>query len=241
MILPTEDMPYTQDGVPLDLIINPHCTPSRMTIAHLLEMLLGKVCAMEGKIGDGTPFRHTSIEQIAEFMKKYPQYGTQYGDEIVYSGFSGKPLKNRMFVGFISYQRLKHQTKEKVHGRARGPVQMLTRQPNEGRARDGGLRFGEMERDMMVSHGASAALQDRMLLQSDKFQTVCCEKCGLLAEKGRAHNFQRYNHVVDGVNEYWCRHCRTGDYVKEVIIPYAFKLLIQEMMACHVAMRLTVG
>lgn len=98
-----------------------------------------------------------------------------------------------------------------------------------------------MERDMMVSHGASAALQDRMLLQSDKFQTVCCGKCGLLAEKGRAHNYQRYNHIVDGVNEYWCRHCRTGEHVKEVIIPYAFKLLIQEMMACHVAMRLTVG
>lgn len=109
-----------------------------MTIAHLMEMLLGKVCAMEGKIGDGTPFRHTSIEQIAEFMKKYPQCGDKYGNEMVFSGFSGKVLHNKMFVGLISYQRLKHQTKEKVHGRARGPVQMLTRQPNEGRARDGG-------------------------------------------------------------------------------------------------------
>lgn len=116
--------------------------PSRMTIAHLMEMLLGKVCALEGKIGDGTPFRYTSLEQIASVMDKYPHIGNRYGGEVVYSGITGEKMENPMFIGIISYQRLKHQTRDKVHARARGPVQLLTRQPMEGRSRDGGLRYG---------------------------------------------------------------------------------------------------
>jgi DNA-directed RNA polymerase II subunit RPB2 len=237
--LPAEDMPYTLDGVPLDIIVNPHAIPSRMTCAHLMEMLLGKVCALEGQIGDGTPFRYTNIEQIADVMKQYAQ-GSRYGDEVVYCGITGEPMEERMYVGIISYQRLKHQVRDKVHARARGPVQLLTRQPNEGRSRDGGLRYGEMERDMTVSHGAAAVLEDRMFLQSDKFETVVCSKCGLLAEKGRTQNHRRYNYIVSASDEHYCRNCKTGEHVREIRIPYAFKLFMQEMAGCHVAMRLQV-
>jgi DNA-directed RNA polymerase beta subunit len=113
-----------------------------MTIAHLMEMLLGKLCAIEGRIGDGTPFRYTSIEQIADVLASH---GTnRYGDEVMVNGMTGEQMENKMFVGIIHYQRLKHQTRDKVHARARGPRQAVTRQPNEGRSRDGGLRFGEM-------------------------------------------------------------------------------------------------
>jgi len=139
MIYPPQDMPQTLQGIIPDLVINPHCLPSRMTIAHLLETLLGKVSALEGTIGDGTPFRCTTIEQIAEVLQSH---GTnRYGDEVMINGMTGEQMENKMFVGVIHYQRLKHQTKDKVHARARGPRQAVTRQPNEGRSRDGGLRF----------------------------------------------------------------------------------------------------
>jgi DNA-directed RNA polymerase beta subunit len=240
LFLPPEDMPYTMDGTALDLIINPHCCPSRMTIAHLMEMLLGKVCALEGQIGDGTPFRYTSVEQIADLMAKFPQYGDRYGNETVYSGITGEQMTDKMFIGIISYQRLKHQPVDKVHGRSRGPKQLLTRQPNEGRARDGGLRFGEMERDMTISHGAAHVLEDRMFLQSDRFDTVVCTKCGLLAERGRTQNVKRYSYVVSQTEDHYCRVCKTGEYVREIEIPYAFKLFVQEMAGCHIGMRLNV-
>lgn len=235
---PQEDMPFTSQGIVPDIIINPHCLPSRMTIAHLLEMITGKLCCLEGTIGDGTAFRYTNVEQIAEKLQKAGY--ERYGNEVMYNGTTGEQLENPMFIGVIHYQRLKHQTRDKVHARARGPRQAVTRQPNEGRSRDGGLRFGEMERDQTISHGAAALALDRMLEQSDLFETVMCRQCGLLAESGQSQNQRRYSSVVSHADDYYCRYCKTGEHVVHVRLPYAFKLLIQEMSGCHVGIRLEV-
>ena len=173
-----EDMPFTADGLVPDLIINPHAIPSRMTIAHLIECLLSKVGALKGQEGDATPFTDVTITQVSELLA---QSGFQSrGFEVMYNGHTGKKQVAQVFLGPTYYQRLRHMVDDKIHARARGPTQILTRQPVEGRARDGGLRFGEMERDCMISHGASAFLKERLLDVSDAFRVHVCEICGLM-------------------------------------------------------------
>lgn len=152
-----EDMPFTADGITPDIIINPHAIPSRMTIGHMIECLLGKVSALTGEEGDATPFTDVTVEAISNLLS---QCGYQQrGFEVMYNGHTGRKLAAQIFLGPTYYQRLKHMVDDKIHARARGPVQILTRQPVEGRSRDGGLRFGEMERDCMISHGASQFLK----------------------------------------------------------------------------------
>lgn len=140
-----EDMPFTCEGITPDIIINPHAIPSRMTIGHLVECLLSKVSTLEGSEGDATPFTDVTVEAISEALKKHNYQ--QRGFEVMYNGHTGRKLAAQVFLGPTYYQRLKHMVDDKIHSRARGPVQILTRQPVEGRSRDGGLRFGEMERD----------------------------------------------------------------------------------------------
>ena len=147
MILPTEDMPFTKDGIVPDIIVNPHAIPSRMTIGQLMECLLGKLCAVEGCMGDATPFCGASIKEISSQLEKNGYDGL--GEETMYNGMTGDKMQGKVFIGPTYYQRLKHMVSDKQHSRSRGPVQILTRQPVEGRAREGGLRFGEMERDCM--------------------------------------------------------------------------------------------
>lgn len=173
-----EDMPFTADGLVPDLIINPHAIPSRMTIAHLIECLLSKVGALRGQEGDATPFTDVTITQVSDLLRKHGFQ--QRGFEIMYNGHTGKKQVAQVFLGPTYYQRLRHMVDDKIHARARGPTQILTRQPVEGRARDGGLRFGEMERDCMISHGASAFLKERLLDVSDAFRVHVCEICGLM-------------------------------------------------------------
>lgn len=173
-----EDMPFTADGLTPDLIINPHAIPSRMTIAHLIECLLSKVGALTGQEGDATPFTDVTITKISDLLKR--EGYQQRGFEVMYNGHTGKKLMAQVFLGPTYYQRLRHMVDDKIHARARGPVQILTRQPVEGRARDGGLRFGEMERDCMISHGASAFLKERLMDVSDAFRVHICEICGLM-------------------------------------------------------------
>ena len=159
--LPHEDMPYTSSGIVPDIIVNPHAIPSRMTIGQINECLLSILCTLTGKRGDGTMFRGTSIEHICEELCKAGY--ERYGRVKLHNGFTGEEYAGLAFLGPTYYQRLRHMAKDKDHARSRGPVMMLSRQPTEGRARDGGLRFGEMEKDCIVSHGAAEILKDRLL------------------------------------------------------------------------------
>ena len=173
-----EDMPFTREGVVPDLIINPHAIPSRMTIAHLIECQLSKVSSLRGFEGDATPFTEVTVDSVSRLLREHGYQSR--GFEVMYNGHTGKKLVAQVFLGPTYYQRLRHMVDDKIHARARGPVQILTRQPVEGRARDGGLRFGEMERDCMISHGASAFLKERLFEVSDAFRVHICDICGLM-------------------------------------------------------------
>jgi len=161
MILNPEDMPQTGTGIVPDLIINPHAIPSRMTIAQLMETLLSKIGCCAGALGDGTPFNATTVDGLAAALRD--NYGMEpYGNEILYNGYTGRQMNVSIFIGPCYYQRLRHCSADKIHTRASGPLVMLTRQPAEGRAREGGLRFGEMERDCLA--------EDHQILTSRGFQ-----------------------------------------------------------------------
>ena len=229
MVLPAEDMPFTEDGITPDIIVNPHAIPSRMTIGQLMECLLGKLCCIEGAQGDATPFRGVSIEQISKKLEEHGFDGL--GNETLYNGMTGKKLEVKVFLGPTYYQRLKHMVADKQHSRSRGPKQILTRQPVEGRAREGGLRFGEMERDCIISHGAANVLSERLFEQSDPFVASVCGNCGLLAQAAANKTILRNKRA-------YCKNCASYNNVHEVRMPYAFKLLNQEMMAMGIAARL---
>lgn len=224
IVLAPEDMPFTADGIIPDIIINPHAIPSRMTIGHLVECLQGKLSAMNGIEGDATPFAGQSAEAIGEELRKH---GFQRrGLEVMYSGMTGRKLQSQIFIGPTYYQRLKHMVADKIHARAQGPVQILTRQPVEGRSRDGGLRFGEMERDCMISHGAAAFLKERLCDVSDRFEVFICNACGIFCAGNRDQGM------------YSCQMCETRTNISRAYMPYAFKLLVQEMMAMCISVQL---
>ena len=223
-IIPEEDMPFTADGLKPDIIINPHAIPSRMTIAQLKETLLGKVLLQLGLFGDGTSFGDLKIEDIA---KKLQNVGYESnGNEILYNGLTGEQFNSTIFIGPAFYQRLKHMVLDKQHSRSIGPMVNLTRQPAEGRARDGGLRFGEMERDCMVSHGASRFTKGRIYDASDAYGLYICGKCGLTA------SFNNVDHI------HICNNCENRTDFKYVEIPYSCKLLFQELLTMNIAPRI---
>ncbi|KDD76893.1 domain 6 of RNA polymerase Rpb2 [Helicosporidium sp. ATCC 50920] len=219
-----EDMPFSAQGIVPDLIINPHAIPSRMTIGHLVEALMSKVAALVGREGDATPFTDVTVDNISAALHACGYQ--RRGWEVMYNGYTGRRLVAPIFLNPTYYQRLKHMVDDKIHARARGPVQILTRQPVEGRARDGGLRFGEMERDCIISHGAAAFLKERLFDQSDSYRVHVCDKCGLVA----VANLRR--------NQYFCTACKNHTGIVQVHMPYACKLLFQELMAMCIAPRL---
>ncbi|SBS80553.1 DNA-directed RNA polymerase II subunit RPB2, putative (RPB2), partial [Plasmodium ovale curtisi] len=212
----TEDMPFSCDGTFPDIIMNPHAVPSRMTIGHLVECLAGKVAAIEGGEGDATPFSKITVQEISQRLHKLGY--EKYGNDILYNGHNGRMLKSKIFIGPTYYQRLKHMVEDKIHARSRGPLTMITRQPTEGRSRDGGLRFGEMERDCMISHGSAKMLKERLFEESDAYRVHVCDNCGLCC-------------IADvNKNAYECTVCNSKTTISQIYLPYACKLLFQELM-----------
>jgi DNA-directed RNA polymerase II subunit RPB2 len=226
LILNPEDMPQTSTGIVPDLIINPHAIPSRMTIAQLMETLLGRLGCEMGCLGDGSPFNYNcSADKISKLLQD--EYGLHpQSDEILYNGHNGRQMEVNIFMGPVFYQRLRHCSADKLHSRASGPLVMLTRQPAEGRAREGGLRFGEMERDAVCAHGVSEFTKERLVECSDGFPCYTCCKCGLLA-------------IANPKENIWiCRGCENTTEFSHIQIPYASKLFMQELESMCISTRL---
>ena len=211
MILEQADMPFSKDGIVPDIILNPHGIPKRMTVNQLIEMILGKSACMGGYAGDATPFMNNDINDYAKLMNKYGY--DEWGDEVLYSGITGEQMKTKFFIGPAYYQRLKYMVVDKMHSRATGPLQNLTKQPAAGRANNGGLRIGEMERDSILAHGISSFLNESMMERSDQYSMNIDQRDGLIT------------HELD-------------ENTVRVNLPYATKLLIQELQGMNITARL---
>jgi len=214
MLLEEKDMPFTKEGIVPDLIMNPHAIPSRMTINQFLEMILGKTCSLSGHLGDATPFQNNNVKDYTRLLESYGYQGT--GDQVLYSGITGEQLKTSIYIGPIYYQRLKIMVADKMHSRGTGPLQSLVRQPAAGRANNGGLRIGEMERDSILSHGTAQFLNESMMKRSDSYSVQINETNGLID------------------------YSKNEDPKCMIHLPYAMKLLIQELQTMCIYPRVEV-
>ncbi|PFH56517.1 hypothetical protein XA68_16397 [Ophiocordyceps unilateralis] len=220
IIVEHEDMPFADNGLTPDIIMNPHGFPSRMTVGKLLECLTGKASILDGRkdYGFGDAFRSHPVEEMSQVLLNH---GFSWeGKDYFTSGLTGEPLEAYIFNGPIYYQRLKHMVQDKMHSRSRGPMAILTRQPTEGRSRDGGLRLGEMERDCLIAYGASQLLLERLMHSSDGVEIDICQQCGLFGYGG------------------YCHTCKSTREVTKMRMPYAAKLLVQELISMNVGVRL---
>jgi DNA-directed RNA polymerase II subunit RPB2 len=224
IIYKQKDMPFTESGMTPDIILNPHGFPSRMSLGQFIECLASKEAALTGKFIDGTPFNNYDIMEIPQVLKKlgYSPYGT----ETMYCGITGRKMDAEIFIGPVYNLRLKHLVLDKVHGRARGPKQALTRQPLEGRTRDGGLKIGEMEKDAMVAHGMGQFLKERLMETSDISKVRICDDCGMFVSK-----------VIDK-DYYKCKGCKNTTRISSIVVPHACKLLFQELTAVNILPRI---
>ena len=207
-------------------IITGQCIPSRMTIAQLMETLLGKIGCHTGCLGDGTPFNtKMTLDGLSKILRDDLNL-EPYGNEVLYNGHTGRQMETKIFMGPCYYQRLRHCSADKLHSRACGPLVMLTRQPAEGRAREGGLRFGEMERDCVCAHGVSEFTKERFMECSDGFNCYSCRKCGLISIAN------------PDANIWLCKTCDNTTEFAPIQIPYAYKLLMQELETMNIASRI---
>jgi DNA-directed RNA polymerase II subunit RPB2 len=234
-IIPECDMPFTKDGLRPDIIINPHAIPSRMTIGQLKETLLGKVLLELGLFGDGTSFGNLDVKTITEELQKLGY--ESYGNEIMYNGLTGEQLETSIFIGPVFYQRLKHMVNDKVHSRSTGPMVNLTHQPAEGRSRAGGLRVGEMERDVLISHGATRFCKERLYEVSDKYNVNVCKKCGMIAVCNDGNNNNKF-YTNSDFTIHLCKTCGNKTEFALVDMPYANKLLFQELQTINIVPRI---
>lgn len=226
LLIPQYDMPFTEDGITPDLIINPHAFPSRMTVGQLLESIAGKAAALRGEYVDATPFYKENIDSLRVILKRHGYSPT--GEEAMYDGRTGELLESPVFIGIVYYQKLHHMVSDKMHSRARGPVQILTRQPTQGRSRAGGLRWGEMEVDCLVGHGAALLLRETMRERSDLSRIYVCEECGLIG------------YYDKNKGKFFCPIHKDGSTLVPVDVSYAFKLLLQELMSIGIRPRIKI-
>lgn len=224
-LVPPDDMPFTASGIIPDIIFSPHGIPSRMTVSHLIEVIAGKVGALSGEYIEGTTFDAMPEKELRKMLKELGFRDN--GVEAVYNGIDGKEFKARIYVGNTYYLKLKHMVANKLHARATGKIQLLTRQPIEGRSQGGGLRLGEMEKDCFVAHGASLLLKERF--DSDKTLVFVCEECGMLGV------YDSFKH-----KEY-CTKCGANVEVSAVEMSYAFKLLLDELKSLCIYPKLVLG
>ena len=219
-----EDMPFTAEGIVPDIIINPNAIPSRMTIAQLLECVLGKVGCLEGTFNDATPFTPNSVDIADSICDRLEAFGySGESKDEMFNGMTGEKFHARIFIGPTYYQRLKHLVSDKIHARAGGDVQILTKQPLEGRSRGGGLRLGEMERDALIAHGAASFLRERLYTMSDPYEIQVCTECGATISKQDE-----------------CRNCGS-DEIRTVQIPYACRLLFAELETMSIKVDIVVN
>jgi DNA-directed RNA polymerase II subunit RPB2 len=233
-IIPECDMPFTKNGLRPDIIINPHAIPSRMTIGQLKETLLGKVLLELGMFGDGTSFGNLDVKTISKELQKLGY--ESYGNELMYNGLTGEQLETNIYIGPVFYQRLKHMVNDKQHSRSIGPMVNLTRQPAEGRSRDGGFRIGEMERDVMLAHGISRFCKERLFDVSDKYSVYICKKCGMIASYNDGNKTKMYTNSDFSIH--LCKTCDNKTDFALVNMPYAYKLLSQELQTINVVPRI---
>lgn len=220
IIVKQEDLPFNDQGICPDMIMNPHGFPSRMTVGKMIELLAGKAGVMQGQFKYGTAFAGDKVEDVSRILVQ--NKFNYHGKDVLTSGITGEPLQAYIYMGPVYYQKLKHMVLDKMHSRARGPRAGLTRQPTEGRQRDGGLRLGEMERDCLICYGASNLLVERLLVSSDQFPAEVCPDCGLI-----------------GYSK-WCQYCKKSNKMAVVHLPYACKLLFQELQAMNILPRMSI-
>ena len=247
LVIPEADMPFTKDGLRPDIIINPHAIPSRMTIGQFVETITGKACAMYGAFGDCTAYNNKG-SKVGIFGKLLTNVGYHSsGNDVLYNGMTGEQLETEIFIGPNYYMRLKHMVKDKINYRALGPRTALTRQPVSGRANDGGLRIGEMERDSVISHGISEFLRESMMERSDNYKMAICNNSGMMAIYNTSNNvflspmadgpikfsgtLKNNSMRIETISKY-------GRNFSIVNVPYAFKLLMQELLAVNISMRI---
>lgn len=236
---PAEDLPFTESGLIPDIIFNPHGFPSRMTIAMMIETMAGKSAALHGLFHDATPFKFTEKDTAIDYFGRLLEKGgyNYFGTEKMYSGIDGREMKADIFFGVVHYQRLRHMVSDKWQVRSTGPNDATTHQPVKGRKRGGGVRFGEMERDALISHGASFLLQDRLFHCSDKTSTMICKKCGTLLGPINSITKRALDASLTHVPP-TCRICRDDTEIGFIEIPYIFRFLVTQLGSVNINVKM---